>query len=77
MKRVILFLLTNIAVIPVLLISTRILGIDRFLSCHGRNMVMLLAFAALPGFEGSLYSTGDVQNHAEWRAGAQVEVPCF
>lgn len=37
MKRVVLFLLTNIAVMLVLSISARILGIDRFLTGNGLN----------------------------------------
>jgi heat shock protein HtpX len=51
-KRVVFFLLTNIAVLMVLSVSARILGIDRFLTNNGLNMGMLLAFAALIGFGG-------------------------
>ena len=70
MKRVVLFLLTNIAVMLVLSISARILGIDRFLTSNGLNMGMLLAFAALIGFGGSFISlmmskTMANQNHGE------------
>jgi heat shock protein HtpX len=43
-------LLTNIAVMLVLSISARILGIDRFLTSNELNMGMLLAFASLIGF---------------------------
>lgn len=56
MKRVVLFLLTNIAVMLVLSISASILGIDRFLTSNGLNMGMLLAFANLIGFGGSFVS---------------------
>ena len=44
MRRVVLFLLTNFAILFVLSISARIFGIDRFLTGHGLNMGMLLTF---------------------------------
>ena len=72
MKRVVLFLLTNIAVMLVLSISARILGIDRFLTSNGLNMGMLLAFAALIGFGGSFISLMMSKTMAKWSTGAQV-----
>lgn len=72
MKRVALFLLTNIAVMLVLSISVRILGVDRFLSSNGLNMGMLLAFAALVGFGGSFISLMMSKTMAKWSTGAQV-----
>lgn len=72
MKRVVLFLLTNIAVLLVLSISARILGIDRFLTSNGLNMGMLLAFAALIGFGGSFVSLMTSKTMAKWSTGAQV-----
>jgi len=42
MKRVFLFLVTNIAVMVVLSIVIRILGADRFLEANGINYVNLL-----------------------------------
>ena len=72
MKRVVLFLLTNIAVMLVLSISARILGIDRFLTSNGLNMGMLLAFAALIGFGGSFISLMMSKTMAKWSIGAQV-----
>ena len=41
MKRIILFVLTNIAVMAVLMITTRILGVDRYLTANGLNMTAL------------------------------------
>ncbi len=38
MKRILLFVLTNVAVMAVLLITTRLLGVDRFLTANGLNM---------------------------------------
>ncbi|MFZ5570597.1 MAG: protease HtpX [Thermodesulfobacteriota bacterium] len=72
MKRVVLFLLTNIAVMLVLSISARILGIDRFLTSNGLNMGTLLAFAALIGFGGSFISLMMSKTMAKWSTGAQV-----
>lgn len=72
MKRVVLFLLTNIAVMLVLSISVRILGVDRFLSSNGLNMGMLLAFAALIGFGGSFMSLLMSKTMAKWSTGAHV-----
>ena len=72
MKRVVLFLLTNISVLLVLSITARILGMDRFLTSHGLNMGMLLAFAALIGFGGSFLSLLMSKTMAKWSTGAQV-----
>ena len=56
MKRVFLFLATNLAVVLVLSIVARLLGVDRYLDAHGSNLTGLLIFAALFGFGGSLIS---------------------
>lgn len=72
MKRVVLFLLTNIAVMLVLSISARVLGIDRFLTSNGLNMGMLLAFAGLIGFGGAFISLLVSKTMAKWTTGAQV-----
>ncbi|MBA3004460.1 MAG: protease HtpX [Desulfurivibrio sp.] len=72
MKRVILFLLTNMAVLLVLSISARILGIDRFLTSNGLNMGMLLAFATLIGFGGSFISLLMSKTMAKWSTGARI-----
>ena len=72
MKRIVLFLLTNFAVILVLSISARLLGVDRFLASNGLNMGMLLAFAALIGFGGSFISLMMSKTMAKWSTGARV-----
>jgi heat shock protein HtpX len=58
MKRIFLFLVTNIAIMVVLGIVLRLLGIDRILDAQGVGLDMgsLLAFAAVVGFTGSLIS---------------------
>lgn len=72
MKRVVLFLLTNVAVLLVLSVSARFLGIDRFLTSNGLNLGMLLAFAALIGFGGSFISLMMSKTMAKWSTGARV-----
>ena len=72
MKRVALFLLTNLAVIAVLSISARILGVDRFLTANGLNMGMLLAFSALIGFGGAFISLLMSRTMAKWSTRARV-----
>jgi heat shock protein HtpX len=72
MKRIVLFLLTNFAVLAVLSISARILGIDRFLTGNGLDPGMLLAFAALIGFGGSFISLLMSKAMAKWSTGARV-----
>ena len=56
MKRVFLFVLTNIAVLIVLSIAARLLGVDRFLTDQGMNMGALLGFCAVFGMGGSFIS---------------------
>jgi heat shock protein HtpX len=56
MKRVFLFLVTNLAVIVLLGIVAHLLGFDRFLTQEGLNLGMLLAFAAVFGFGGAIIS---------------------
>jgi len=58
MKRVLLFLVTNLAIVVVLSIVLRLLGIDSLLNAQGSglNYGSLLVFAAVVGFTGSLLS---------------------
>ncbi len=56
MKRIFLFLATNLAVMLVLSVVASLLGVDRFLNANGLNLGMLLAFAAIMGFGGSILS---------------------
>lgn len=72
MKRVFLFLATNIAVMVVLSIVVHILGADRFLEVNGINYVNLLIFAAVFGFGGSFISLAMSKWMAKWSTGAQV-----
>jgi heat shock protein HtpX len=72
MKRVFLFLLTNLAIVLVLSFTARILGVDRFLLANGMNLGGLLVFAALFGFGGSLISLAISKWMAKMSTGARV-----
>ena len=56
MKRIFLFLLTNVAVVVVLGIVARVLGLNRYIGPNGLNMGALLGFAFVMGFGGSIIS---------------------
>ena len=56
MKRILLFLITNLAIVVVLSIVAHLLGIDQYLDARGGSLGGLLAFAAVFGFGGSLIS---------------------
>ena len=56
MKRILLFLATNLAIVFVLSVVAHLLGIDRYMSARGGDLGGLLVFAALFGFGGALIS---------------------
>ena len=56
MKRIALFLLTNIAVVAVLGIVASLLGVNRYLTANGLNLGALLGFAFIMGFGGAIIS---------------------
>ena len=56
MKRIFLFLVTNLAVVFVLSLVARVLGIDRYLAANGGSLGGLLVMAALFGFGGAIIS---------------------
>jgi heat shock protein HtpX len=72
MKRVLLFLATNFAVMLVLSLVANLLGVNRFLTANGLNLGMLLAFAALIGFGGAFISLLMSKTMAKWSTKAQV-----
>jgi len=72
MKRVLLFVLTNLAVIVVLGIAANLLGVNRFLTAQGINFGTLLGFAAVMGFGGAIISLLMSKPIAKWSTGAQV-----
>src|SRR5215469_3593843 len=58
MKRILLFIVTNLAVLLVLTVVARLLGIDTYLAEHGESFGGLLIWAALFGFGGAFISLG-------------------
>ena len=72
MKRIVLFLVTNIAVMLVLGLVVNLLGLNRFLSANGLSVPGLLGFAAVMGFGGAFISLLMSKPMAKWSTGAQV-----
>lgn len=56
MKRIVLLVATNLAILLMLTVVARLLGLDGWLAARGSNFGALLAFAALFGFGGSFIS---------------------
>ena len=56
MSRVFLFLATNMAIVLVLSISMRLLGVEPYLNAQGLNLSSLLIFASMFGFGGAFIS---------------------
>jgi heat shock protein HtpX len=56
MKRIVLFLATNMALVLVLSVTMRLLGVEPYLNANGLNLTSLLIFAAVMGFGGSFIS---------------------
>ena len=72
MKRIVLFLLTNLAVMLVLSVVVNLLGVNRWLAANGLNLGMLLVFAAVMGFGGALVSLLISKPMAKWTTGARA-----
>ncbi len=72
MKRVLLFLLTNVAVLVVLGIAASVLGLNRYITAQGLDLGALLGFAALIGFGGAFISLLISKPMAKWSTRAQV-----
>ena len=72
MKRIALFLLTNVAVMVVLGIAVNLLGLNRFLSASGLDLGSLLGFSLVMGFGGAIISLLISKPMAKMSTGAQV-----
>ena len=75
MKRILLFLLTNLAVLLVLSVVAHLIGLDTWLAVHGGSMSGLLVFAAFIGFGGSFVSLAMSKWMAKRSMGVQVIGP--
>ena len=72
MKRIVLFLATNMAIVLVLSVTMRLLGVEPYLNANGLNLQSLLIFAAVMGFGGAFISLAISKWTAKMSVGAQV-----
>lgn len=72
MKRIVLFVLTNLAVMVVLGITASLLGVNRYLTQSGLHLGTLLGFAAVMGFGGAFISLLMSKPMAKWSTGATL-----
>ncbi|MDP1968685.1 MAG: protease HtpX [Burkholderiaceae bacterium] len=72
MKRIFLFVLTNVAVVAVLGIVASLLGVNRYLTANGLNLGTLLMFSLVMGFGGALISLLISKPLAKWSAGVRL-----
>jgi heat shock protein HtpX len=71
-KRILLFVVTNLAIVVVLGIVASLLGVNRYLTAQGMNFGGLLAFAFVMGFGGAIISLLLSKPLAKWTSGVQV-----
>ena len=72
MKRILLFVLTNLAIVLVLGISASLLGVNRYLVGTGLNLGALLMYCLVFGFGGAFISLLLSRPMAKWSTGARV-----
>jgi heat shock protein HtpX len=72
MKRIVLFILTNLAVLVVLSVVLRLFGLDQVAAQSGIQVGPLLAFSAVVGFAGAIISLLISKSMAKWSTGAHV-----
>ena len=72
MKRIFLFVLTNVLVVAVLGVVASLLGVNRYLTANGLNLGALLGFALVMGFGGAIISLLISKPMAKWTSGVQV-----
>lgn len=72
MKRIVLFLATNLAVMLVMSIVLSALGVNRYLSGSGLNLGSLMVFSLVVGFTGAIFSLLISKPMAKWSTGARV-----
>jgi len=72
MKRILLFVLTNVAVVAVLGLVSSIFGLNRYLTSSGLNLGALLGFALVMGFTGAIFSLLISKPVAKWTMGLEM-----
>ncbi|MGI9344969.1 MAG: protease HtpX [Gammaproteobacteria bacterium] len=74
MRRIFLFIVTNIAVLVVISVIFNVLGLEPTLNAQGINYESLLIFSAVIGFSGAFISLLLSKFTAKWMTGAKVVV---
>src|SRR3989442_11536303 len=72
MKRIVLFLATNLAVMLVMSLVLSLLGVNRYLAGSGLNLGTLMVFSLVVGFTGAIFSLLISKPMAKWSTGARV-----
>jgi heat shock protein HtpX len=72
MKRIVLFVLTNLAVMVVLGIVATLTGANRFIGPNGIDLVTLMGFSLIMGFGGAIISLLMSKFIAKWSSGVRV-----
>ncbi len=72
MKRILLFVLTNVAVMVVLGLVSSLLGVNRYLSASGLNIGQLMGFSLIMGFGGAIISLLMSKTIAKWSSGVRL-----
>ena len=72
MKRILLFVLTNVLVVVVLGVVASLLGVNRYLTANGLNLGALLGYALIMGFGGAFISLLISKPLAKWSSGVRV-----
>ena len=72
MKRIVLFLATNLAVIVLLSVIINLFGLNQWLAAEGIDYTGLLVFSVVVGFAGSFISLLMSKTAAKWSTGAHV-----
>jgi heat shock protein HtpX len=72
MKRIILFVLTNVMVVAVLGVVASLLGVNRYLTSSGLDLGALLGFALIMGFGGAIISLLISKPMAKWTSGVRI-----
>ena len=72
MKRILLFVMTNLAVMVVLGIVVSLTGANRFIGANGINIGTLMVFSLIMGFGGAIISLLISKPVAKWSAGVRV-----
>jgi heat shock protein HtpX len=72
LKRILLFVLTNVLVVAVLGVVASLLGVNRYLTANGLNFTALLGFSLVIGFGGAIISLLISKPMAKWSAGVRI-----